>query len=565
LVENGGNLLILVPDSEDITKKVDLAQEAFDKYFYNVSFMETSMNLASLKISETDLSYPGWRDTYDRLQIELMKRKQTKFANILTTDQHPHVIPKTLYDPKPEFYRSADEYGERSPLCRNCGKHHKDEVPGDEDDPQNCNYCNEDKRLGSIIVKDCNYIEFGEKGRFEDKDSTNQERKDFTIDLGDFSFDFRVAIVPEKDAGISSIRLLGKFSESVEGRFTTLSNWVPYFNEDKFGKYVPTDYVLEPGEVEPKLDGLITFDLLMSYRPGGGVDYMGVLKADVDNLGKFLMDDKGCFKDGSAAKYFGFSRYLDLFFSGWLRGKLAEGDAKSACIPFDASDIYTIFAGGDDLALVGRWDDLLVLANLIYTKFKNYVCDNKELTMSFGYVAVAPKYPISEAIHGAEEKLKEAKNFVHDKSNANHEPEKDSIKAFDCIFKNGLLVELLPDGNLLATAKRDESDRDDNRVMNPAMLHRFLGYQESAVKSQKYNSNKMSEIEKSEFHPNHLIYRARVSYELERNLRKGKDESKLVADSELKRVNDLLKNVYFEDKGTKHFKFPLTWAAYRNR
>ena len=55
---------------------------------------------------------------------------------------------------------------------------------------------------------------------------------------------------------------------------------------------------------------------------------------------------------------------------------------------------YTIFAGGDDLFLVGAWDEIVALAHEIRTEFKNFV-KNDELTISFGIAIAKANTPIS--------------------------------------------------------------------------------------------------------------------------------------------------------------------------
>ena len=86
-----------------------------------------------------------------------------------------------------------------------------------------------------------------------------------------------------------------------------------------------------------------------------GLDALGILKADVDNLG--LIMGWGLKGDRfTLSRLATLSRQLDLFFSCFLPDLIAS---KS-----EFQNIYTVFAGGDDLFLIGPWNRIMELAPL---------------------------------------------------------------------------------------------------------------------------------------------------------------------------------------------------------
>jgi CRISPR-associated protein Csm1 len=77
-------------------------------------------------------------------------------------------------------------------------------------------------------------------------------------------------------------------------------------------------------------------------------------------------------------------------------------------------DTYTVFAGGDDLFLLGAWDEILKLAREIEKEFKEFV-KSDDLSISFGIALAKPSTPISYLANHTEELLEEAKDIDENK------------------------------------------------------------------------------------------------------------------------------------------------------
>lgn len=126
-----------------------------------------------------------------------------------------------------------------------------------------------------------------------------------------------------------------------------------------------------------------------------GIDALGIIKADVDNMGNYI-------KNSDITKNFTnfdeFSKGLDSFFSIYVPKLLQE----------KYRNIYTVFAGGDDLFLIGAWDEVMVFAREIRDKFKAYVKDDS-LSISFGISIAKPATPISYLANYTEELLEDSK------------------------------------------------------------------------------------------------------------------------------------------------------------
>jgi CRISPR-associated protein Csm1 len=135
-----------------------------------------------------------------------------------------------------------------------------------------------------------------------------------------------------------------------------------------------------------------------------GDKLLGLLKMDADSLGKHIDDLNK--KAASLNDLKGFSQELDDFFAQTLTEKLKR------------TNIYTVFAGGDDLMLVGAWNEIFDFAGEIQKAFASQF-GNRGLTISGGLAIFKPKTPIKNVAAEAEELLHKAKETEIDGKNRN--------------------------------------------------------------------------------------------------------------------------------------------------
>ncbi len=139
-----------------------------------------------------------------------------------------------------------------------------------------------------------------------------------------------------------------------------------------------------------------------------GFRRLGVLRMDVDNLG--LIFQKGIkTHQSSFSRYAALSRNLDWFFKGYLNTLWRKNFSDTT---------YIIYSGGDDLFIVGHWNQCIAFAEKIRQEFKAFTCMNQNLNISGGIAIITPKYPIKKAAEESAEAEKAAKNFMGDTKNA---------------------------------------------------------------------------------------------------------------------------------------------------
>ena len=160
---------------------------------------------------------------------------------------------------------------------------------------------------------------------------------------------------------------------------------------------------------------------------------LGVLRMDVDNLGTHFREGyrhsqhSGEQKEedlrnlGSISRYSTLSNQLDWFFSGYMNELLSEIYGQSEEVDPDFTTtagqtkapnqyILPVYAGGDDVFILTRWDLAPQLARRIYDDFKAFTSQHPKMSISGGIHLMHGKYPIhraAEAAAGAEKAAKQ--------------------------------------------------------------------------------------------------------------------------------------------------------------
>lgn len=195
-------------------------------------------------------------------------------------------------------------------------------------------------------------------------------------------------------------------------------------------------------------------DLARHAFDSGAVRRIGVLRADVDNMGQ-------AFTSGFAEKYntisrtATLSRQLSMFFKCYINTLLAEKEymigessgGRSATI---------VYSGGDDLFIVGAWNDIVELAVDIRRNFQKYTLGT--LTLSAGIGMYDSGYPISRIAYEVGDLEEDSKNL----------PGKDAIT-------------LLPDGEVHKIVSNKETVSISDATYNWDIF-------EKKVIGEKYNT-----------------------------------------------------------------------------
>lgn len=135
-----------------------------------------------------------------------------------------------------------------------------------------------------------------------------------------------------------------------------------------------------------------------------GINRIGVLRADIDNLGQAFVSGFMRKNDTEPAKYLTISRTatlsrsLSMFFKYHLNGILSGEKLLGKPFSLNGAErteprqVNIIYSGGDDLFLVGSWQDIIECAVDIQKTFTQYT--QGTLTLSAGIGVFSDKYPL---------------------------------------------------------------------------------------------------------------------------------------------------------------------------
>lgn len=262
-----------------------------------------------------------------------------------------------------------------------------------------------------------------------------------------------------------------------------------------------------------------------------GVEALGVLKADVDNMGSIF--SFGIRKERQTlSRLATLSRQLNNFFAVYLPYLLSTDNR--------FKDIYTVFAGGDDLFLIGPWNRIIEFSIILQEKFGEYVCKNSEINLSAGISINKPNEPVLSLAHKAEGALHESKS----KENKN------SITAFRETVT-------WSDFSVLSKIKDTIERWFDEGTVNNAMLYRLnelieMVKQEIEIQKAGYSIH-MEDMEC-------LKWKARLKYSVIRNTGKRlKNEQKKQA------IDEVLMTMKWLDEYAGGMRIPLWQILYNNR
>lgn len=211
---------------------------------------------------------------------------------------------------------------------------------------------------------------------------------------------------------------------------------------------------------------------------------LAILKADVDHLG--FVFARGVPKERqSLSRYAALSRGLDVFFTAHLPWLIGSDQAFAST--------YTVYAGGDDLLLVGPWRQMAALAGRLAEAFRAYVGENPNLTLSAAVYPVSPDASLARAAVEADEALDQAKDAGRDR-----------VWLFGSVFRWAAYPKARETADTLVRWV-------DAKRLTRGFVRRLLEY-----------SRRRKRVAQN---PREAIWRAHLAYDLKRNVKNPQDRA----------------------------------------
>ena len=419
-----GKFTIIAPNITQTKMAVKKVKQQINDWLVQISFGETMLNISYIEASSNDFTKGRFVDLWDRFNIVMNQEKYSGF------DIGKYSGAVTDY-----LDRFINEPGKPA-ICPLCGK--RPALDKFQNEPV-CQICRDHIFLGSNIVKkkkisiylsqivskSGNWLHepvFGQYQLSFAQDSDSIKNTDLVRRNTDL-VKKNISLVEKNTDLVKCWDLendnIGKSDVSVK----FIKGYIPVYSEVDFSD----DRIISSKKTDKtKLENI---DQMVIGEPKTlhhiactakrtdperqnkyqGIESLGVLKADVDNLG-LLMTCGLKEKRFTISRLATLSRQLNYYFAVYLPWFLENKGF---------NNIYTVFAGGDDLFLIGPWNSIIDLAANIRKSFSDYVCNNGSITFSAGISLHKPHTTIDIMAESSENLLEKAKSRSEAKNRLN--------------------------------------------------------------------------------------------------------------------------------------------------
>jgi CRISPR-associated protein Csm1 len=369
-----GSFVVIAGNTEEIRKKVDDIEEKINKWLYKRYYGMVSFGIGTV-VSSAGKMKIKYND-----KTESVKDTDKKYFCDVWVELNYEVDKKksakfNLPQRKALFAEYIENFSDGKKECKYCGIEPVVNKDGE------CINCSEMITLGSNLAKKNRIFFYKNSGGLFDEIR--------------YSFN---------DEGGSFLSMGTDLDEGFEGIFQ--SHCKSHVKKDDNGD-------------------VLTFEKLAIPNNPDGTEILGVLKADVDNLGAmfaFGFEDEKISKL-TFSRVNALSRGMHYFFSYYI-SKLAEEKGYK---------LYTVFAGGDDLFIIGQYEDIVNFSLDITNKFEEYTGGNQELTLSAGIAFAKAGTPVWYMTESAENLLRKAKKHNNEQNNGVNS--KGNLALFDYVGK----------------------------------------------------------------------------------------------------------------------------------
>ncbi|MBM4285355.1 MAG: type III-A CRISPR-associated protein Cas10/Csm1 [Deltaproteobacteria bacterium] len=386
-----GKFTILAPNTNAARQAVDKAEREINEWLFRISLGESALGLATRPASPHDLLEGRFTDLWEGIGRDLERRKLRRLDLL----RHGGEVAGYL-----ENFSS---------LCPLCFKRAATLAGGETGQdpylrqvPLACTICRDHIFLGTNLVKKNRLAVTTPQTDLRDKDQCLREPL-----FGRYQVAFVDGFLTEEARKDNLLRLwdISPPQETLASPVTRkfINGYIPECSEADLHDDRLKDLEEKPEPGAPKnLEQLAALALSHTDTPGKfqGLEALGVLKADVDNLG-LLMTCGLPPEKFTLSRLATLSRQVHFFFCLHLPHLLASRP--------QFQDTYTVFAGGDDLFLLGPWNRLHDLAREIQKQFTAYVGGNPAVHLSAGMALKKPHTPLDQMARSTEAALHQAK------------------------------------------------------------------------------------------------------------------------------------------------------------
>ena len=345
LLASGGHFYILAPYT-DAKKELDTLCQQISQKLWALHRGNISCILAGISVKARDFKAENFLCKWDAVSGKVQERKQQKwsemgndymFQNLFEPYQNREV------DDSGEDEKDYWQFGELGKQLRKAAYMIAFEVADESTNAEEPTWNDALKTFG-LDVYICEDT--------DEKPEPEQARHAIVYRLAETNF--LTGIEKYQWEGVSESYDFRIFKPVIASRHDT---------EDP-GKIADYDYLAEASE---------------------GVKWLGALRMDVDNLGTVFAEK---LENATISRLATLSESIRLFFEGYVPQLCQEYNRDK-----DKQILELIYAGGDDLFLVGGWSALPEIAQKIRSEFHSFVTGD-HVTLSGGIAIEHKKFPL---------------------------------------------------------------------------------------------------------------------------------------------------------------------------
>lgn len=403
IFSGGGCFGLLLPNLTGIIDKIKEYKAEVNSWLFDYASEKLYLSLALISCSETELQY-NFQKIWQELSEKLDEDKKRKFSNL---------IDNSIFKPKPPIKTQNED---ECQICHRDDMSTKNLISSDANSIKVCENCYHLFHIGDNLtqfswiyktsrqLKNKHFLKFPclkksfsyyqvENSRRKGKHNLAFIKNSWDIEKYDHA-DVAPLLFADYVRSVADLPEKGKEAEREEYK-------------RQYKKYLAIN-------AEPNM----TASFIGLANSSCGADLIGALRMDVDNLG--LIFSRGLGQHFNLVTLSELSKSLNMFFKVYLNeicganftlptGETALDFMNKNYLNRDGRNVSVIYAGGDDLFIVGAWDEITELSFDIYRCFKAYTCKNDDIGISGGLTLHQPDFPLYQIARLSGEAEHEAK------------------------------------------------------------------------------------------------------------------------------------------------------------
>lgn len=373
LYTGGGHFYMLLPNTEETDRILNLVQEKINNWFVSEFADSLYIAIASVEASAIDLKCT--KGIFKSVSRLLSKKKQSRY--------NKKQLEKLIFPQKNISERECT-------ICKTSSKE-TNSRKFISSDIETCEVCYQLFKLGEKLVQD----------------------------------DIKLIVSNTKTEDSLNLPTLAdkpKFLNVTNEKVTEDAIRVYVLNDRQMGEKYTTKLFV--GNYCYKINNKIAnFEDLI--REDSGINRLGVLRCDVDNLGQTFVNGLSD-TYSTLSRVTSLSRQLSLFFKFYINNICksnisGEADIKPENFSLSGKSecnkkMSIVYSGGDDVFVVGDWLDIINFAIDLRKAFKLYTCSKLSFSAGIGFFTVG--YPIAQMAFQTGELEDIAKKYDNDSKDA---------------------------------------------------------------------------------------------------------------------------------------------------